>query len=121
MLLRQLRRVLTTSGRLGLLVFVATGELPPDRPAGNNFPTWDRLLAMLDDAGLTIDAAATEVDPAAAPAGWRAREDAVQSELARRHGADDRWLTSVEQSKLIGGLLAKRLVVATAIIASRAG
>jgi SAM-dependent methyltransferase len=121
MLLGELRRVLTTSGRLGLLVFVATGELPPNRPEGNNFPTWGRLLELLADAGLTIDAAATEVDLAAAPAGWRAKEDAVQRELARRHGDDEHWSTSVEQSELIGGLLSKRLIVGTAIIASPAG
>ncbi|MET0966716.1 MAG: methyltransferase domain-containing protein [Nakamurella sp.] len=118
LLLRELRRVLGGSGRLGLLVFVATGELPADRPEGNNFPTWDRLVRLLADAGLAIDAAASEVELDAAPADWTARADAVHDELARRHGSDDRWLTSVEQSKLIGGLLSNRQVVGTAIIAS---
>jgi len=121
LLLRELRRVLPASGRLGLLVFVATGELPADRPEGNNFPTWDGLLQLLADAGLAVDAAATEADLDAAPAGWRARADAVHDELARRHGTDDQWLTSVEQSTLIGGLLSKRQVVGTAIIASPVG
>jgi len=120
LLLRELRRVLRPSGRLGLLVFVATGELPADRPEGNDFPTWDRLLQLLAEAGLTVDAAATEADLDAAPTDWKARADAVHDELASRHGDDDRWLTSVEQSKLIGNLLSNRQVVGTAIIASPA-
>jgi SAM-dependent methyltransferase len=119
-LLRELRRVLTRRGRLGLLVFVANGELTSPVPAGNNFPTWDRLLALLTAAGFAVDAAATVADFAAAPALWQARADAVHNELARRHHDDDRWLASAEQSALIGSLLTERQVNATMIIAGPA-
>jgi SAM-dependent methyltransferase len=117
-LLRELRRVLTRTGRLGLLVFVANGDLPGQAPAGNNFPSWDRLLELLAAAGFTVDAAATEADFEAAPADWRRRADAVHDELARRHHDDDRWLASAEQSDLIGNLLTRRDLTATMIITS---
>jgi len=117
-LLQELRRVLTGTGRLGLLVFVANGDLPGQVPAGNNFPSWDRLLELLAAAGFTVEAAATEADFAAAPEEWRQRADAVHDELARRHHDDDRWLASTEQSETIGSLLAERHVTGTMIIAS---
>jgi SAM-dependent methyltransferase len=116
-LLQELRRVLTRTGRLGLLVFVANGDPPGPAPAGNNFPSWDRLLELLAAAGFSVDAAATEADSAAAPAGWRRRAGAVHDELARRHHDDDRWLASAEQSDLIGSLLVGRHVTGTMIIA----
>jgi len=116
-LLRELHRVLTRTGRLGLLVFVANGDLPGPAPAGNNFPRWDHLRELLAAAGFTVQAAATEADVAAAPAGWRHRSDAVREELARRHHDDDRWLASVMQSELIGNLLTGRHVTATMIVA----
>ena len=119
LLLRELHRVLKPAGRLGLLVFVANGELPRERPTGNDFPSWDRLLELLADAGFQVDHAATESDPGAAPADWLQRADAVHEELERRHGDDDRWRQAAAQSELIGGLLARRQVVGTALVASR--
>lgn len=119
-LLAELRRVLTRDGRLGLLVYVANGELTRDAPDGNDFPHWDQLLELLDDAGFVVDCAVAEVSQQTVPADWQERADAVHSELARRHGRDDRWLASVEQSALIGELLNRREVNATVVIASPA-
>jgi SAM-dependent methyltransferase len=116
--LRELRRVLTPAGRLGLLVFVAYGSLRRKAPAGNNFPQWNELLDLLSAAGFTVDTAACEADQATAPAHWQDRADQVHEELARRHAQDERWLVSAEQSALIGELLKRREVNATAIIAS---
>jgi SAM-dependent methyltransferase len=116
-LLQELRRVLTRAGRLGLLVFVANGELPPQAPEGNNFPTWHRLLELLAAAGLTVDTAATEADFAAAPVDWRERANAVQDVLDRRHHDDERWQVSAQQSDSIGSLLKDRHVNGTMIIA----
>jgi len=117
-LLRELRRVLTPEGRLGLLVFVADRELPREAPEGNNFPRWERLLELLTAAGFAVEAAATEADFAAAPDDWQQRTDAVHDELDRRHHDDERWLAATEQSGLIGNLLTQRSVNATMIIAS---
>jgi len=109
---------LTRTGRLGLLVFVANADLGGQAPAGNHFPSWDRLLELLAAAGFTVEAAATEADFAAAPADWQQRADAVHDELTRRHHDDDRWLASAEQSDSIGSLLTDRRVTGTMIIAS---
>lgn len=117
-LLQELRRVLTPTGRLGLLVFVADRELPPDAPEGNNFPTWTGLLEVLAQAGFGVDAAATEADFAAVPADWGRRADAVHDELDRRHHDDERWVTATEQSSLIGNLLTQRYVNGTVVVAS---
>ena len=117
--LHELRRVLIPTGRLGLLVFVANGALSRKAPAGNNFPQWEQLLELLAAAGFAVDAAACEADSAAAPDDWQDRTDTVHEELARRHGQDERWLISTEQSALIGELLKRREVNATMIIASR--
>lgn len=116
-LLRELRRVLAPTGRLGLLVFVADRE-PPEAPEGNNFPTWDGLLELLALAGFGIDAAATEADFAAVPDDWGRRADAVQDELGRRHASDERFVTATEQASLIGNLLTQRYVNGTVIVAS---
>ena len=116
--LRELRRVLTPAGRLGLLVFVAYGSLHRKAPAGNNFPQWNELLDLLSAAGFTVDTAVCEADQATASAHWQDRADQVHEELARRHAQDERWLVSAEQSALIGELLKRREVNATVIIAS---
>jgi hypothetical protein len=49
--LRELRRVLRPEGDLGLLVFVARGPLPGPLPEGNDFPTEEALLELLDETG----------------------------------------------------------------------
>lgn len=54
-LLNELRRVATASGRLGLLVLVATTDSLPDLPTGNHFPTVQSLSGLLARAGLSVD------------------------------------------------------------------
>jgi SAM-dependent methyltransferase len=115
-LLNELRRVLTPAGRLGLLVFVARTELS-DQPDGNDFPTEDRLRAMLDDAGLRVETSTTTAGFAAAPELWQQRADAVDAELDRRHSDDPVWRTAAHQSELIGSLLAGGELAGVLIIA----
>lgn len=115
--LHQIRRVMTGTGRLGLLVFVANGELPRQAPEGNNFPSWDRLQKLLAATGFIVDMAASEADFAAAPADWQERVDAVHTELDRRHFDDERWTAAAEQSEAIGTLLTQRNVIGTMIVA----
>ncbi len=103
--LAELRRVLSEGGRLGLLVFVADGPLPGPVPEGNDFPSEVELRGLLADAGLQLTATA-EADLADSPPGWTARAEAVQAEVARRHGSDPAFVQASEQSERVGTLLA---------------
>jgi SAM-dependent methyltransferase len=116
-LLAELRRVLDPQGRLGLLVFVAQHPPLSDQPSGNNFPTEEGLRGMLADAGLRVVDSASAADFIATPDLWQQRADAVEDELARRHGTDPAWLTAQEQSALIGRLLSTGEVAGTMLVA----
>ncbi|MGZ4642419.1 MAG: class I SAM-dependent methyltransferase [Blastococcus sp.] len=104
--LAELRRVLRAGGRLGLLVFVADGPLPPPLPEGNEFPSEEELLELIDGAGFRLDAT-TDADLADSPPGWTERADAVDAEVARRHGDDPAFQQAREQSQRVGRLLAE--------------
>ncbi|MGZ4507682.1 MAG: class I SAM-dependent methyltransferase [Blastococcus sp.] len=104
--LAELRRVLRAGGRLGLLVFVADGPLPPPLPEGNEFPSEEELLELIDGAGFRLDAT-TDADLADSPPGWTERADAVDAEVARRHGDDPAFRQAREQSLRVGRLLAE--------------
>jgi SAM-dependent methyltransferase len=103
-LLAELRRVLVDGGRLGLLVFVADEPLPPPLPEGNSFPSTAEVERLLASAGFRIVATA-EADLADSPPQWQQRADAVDAEVQRRHGDDDRWAQAQEQSARVGRLL----------------
>ena len=115
-LVGELRRVLAPGGRLGLLVFVATGPLP-EQPAGNNFPTDDRLDSLLADAGLVVVNSASAADFAGTPPEWDTRAAAVDAELERRHREDEAWRTAEQQSAVIGRLLGASHLVGTLVTA----
>ena len=102
--LRELRRVLADGGRLGLLVFVADRPLPPPLPEGNEFPSEAELLRLLDEAGFALEATA-EADVGNSPRDWIERADAVEAEVARRHGGDPAFRQAEEQSHRVGRLL----------------
>ena len=116
LLLEELRRVLAPGGRLGLLVFVATGPLP-EQPVGNDFPTRRRLDTLLADAGLTVVDSASSADFAGTPPMWDARAAAVDAELERRHGDDEAFRTAESQSAVIGRLLGAGHLVGTLVTA----
>ena len=116
-LLSELRRVLAPGGRLGLLVFVATGPLP-EQPVGNDFPTAERLHALLVDAGLTVQNSGSAADFAGTPPTWAARATAVDAELERRHRDEAAWRTAEEQSAVIGRLLSAGHLVGTLVTAT---
>jgi SAM-dependent methyltransferase len=103
--LGELRRVLTVGGRLGLLVFVADVPLPPPLPEGNEFPSETELLALLCDAGFVLQATA-DADLGDSPPEWTERADAVEAEVARRHGSDPAFQQAEENSRRVGRLLA---------------
>src|SRR3954463_1728426 len=103
-LLAELRRVLPPGARLGLLVFVADGPLPPPLPEGNKFPSEAQTRQLLAGAGFTLEETA-EADLGDSPAEWTRRADAVEAEVARRHGTDPAFQQAEEQSRRVGRLL----------------
>jgi len=114
--LAELRRVLRPEGRLGLLVFVAARSLA-EQPAGNNFPTQQGLETLLSRAGLRIHDSASAADFAGTPPLWQQQADAVEAELARRHGDGPAWQTAERQSAVIGRLLSSGDLVGTLLVA----
>ena len=102
--LAELRRVLADGGRLGLLVFVADGPLPPPLPEGNEFPSEEELLALLTAAGFELQER-TDADLGDSPPELAERADAVDAEVARRHGEDPAFQPAQENAKRVGRLL----------------
>ena len=103
--LGELRRVLRDGGRLGLLVFVADEPLPPPLPEGNEFPSEPELVRLLTDAGFELVDTA-DGDLGDSPAEWTRRADAVDAEVARRHGEEPAFQQATENSRRVGRLLA---------------
>ncbi len=102
--LAELRRVLTGGARLGLLVFVADGPLPSAAPEGNEFPSEAETRDLLAAAGFEVVESA-EADLSDSPAEWTRAADAVDAEVARRHGADPAFRQAEENSGRVGRLL----------------
>jgi SAM-dependent methyltransferase len=106
--LTELRRILTDGGRLGLLVFVADAPLPPPLPEGNEFPSEPEVRELLAAAGFRLEETA-DADLSASPPSWTERADAVEAEIARRHGHDPEFQQAQEQSGRVGRLLSRGL------------
>jgi SAM-dependent methyltransferase len=100
----ELRRVLRPGGHLGLLVFVADGALTPPLPEGNEFPSEQELLGLLDDAGFALQET-SDADLGDSPAEWSERADAVDVEVERRHGNDAAFRQAQENAGRVGRLL----------------
>jgi SAM-dependent methyltransferase len=108
--LAELHRVLVPGGRLGLLVFVAEGDLAPPLPDGNSFPTPGELDALLGGAGFRVTGTA-RADLTDSPPEWQQRADAVDAEVQRRHGDEPAWAQAQEQSGRVGRLLGSGALV----------
>ena len=102
--LGELRRVLRPGGRLGLLVFVADAPLTPPLPEGNEFPSEEELLGLLSAAGFELQER-SDADLGDSPQEWTERADAVDAEVARRHGEDPAFQQAQENAKRVGRLL----------------
>lgn len=104
--LDEARRVLTPSGRLGLLEYVATSTPVPDPPSGNEFLSADAITGLLDDHGFVV---VTTVDGArlpAAPLAWQARISQVKAAVARAHPASPVLERADAQERRFAELLA---------------
>lgn len=117
-LLAELRRVLAPTGRLGLLVFVATVDDLLDPPVGNNFPTESGLRRLLAGAGFQIVEMVPDAVLGDDPPEWRRRTAAIEAELRRRHQRESRWLVAAEQGNKMGRLLATGDVRGTLVLAN---
>jgi SAM-dependent methyltransferase len=116
--LAELARVITASGRIGLLGYVARQQLS-EQPEGNHFPTASELAVHARSVGLRI---AADFEMSAAddePEDWRRRSDRVEDELHRRHGDDEAWKSADRQSSIMGRLIGKREVVGQLLVLTR--
>lgn len=104
-MLREMRRVARPGGRIGLLVYLATGPELDDPPEGNHFPTRAGLGALLAEAGLQLVDRAEAGELPAASGEWQQRTEAVERELQRRFGDTPQLREADEQSARIGHLL----------------
>ncbi|SDF20574.1 Methyltransferase domain-containing protein [Blastococcus fimeti] len=102
--LGELRRVLADGARLGLLVFVADGPLTSPAPEGNEFPSEAETRELLAAAGFEVLETA-EADLADSPAEWTRAAEAVDAEVARRHGNEPAFRQAEENSGRVGRLL----------------
>jgi SAM-dependent methyltransferase len=104
-LLDELRRAVRPGGAIGLLVFVAHAELPPDELPDNHFPSPKHLTELIESASLDIEHRQGTADLPAIPQDWSRREEAVTEALADRYGHTRAWILAERQSGLIGRLL----------------
>lgn len=105
-LLGELTRIVRTSGRIGLLVFVAEATIDPDYVEDNHFPTTDELARLLVNSSLTVEHRLRTSDLPAIPAIWTERVEKVDQALAQRYGHTPTWRLADRQSTRIGKLLA---------------
>jgi SAM-dependent methyltransferase len=104
-MLRELRRVLSPAGRLGLLVFTAAADRLDDPPDGNHFPAAGRLDALIARAGLAVRDRIPAAGLPPPPPGWADRVAAVEDGLSRRFGHRPELAAARDQSSRIGRLL----------------
>lgn len=115
-ILADARRVLTPSGRLGLLVYVARHRDLGPQPEGNHFPRAGHLVEMVEQAGFTVGASTWLSDLPAAAEQWQRRADDVDAELRRSHGHTAAWRTADEQAARMSSLISSGDVAARLLV-----
>ena len=104
-LLHEVRRVLSPGAALGLLVIVRAASELVEPPEGNDFPTLDGLLRLLEETGFAPVQRVRTDSLSMAPLDWQARADRVSALIAERHRNDPVWRHAEEQAERIGRLL----------------
>lgn len=118
--LTESRRVLTGTGRLGLLVYVRSSDPLPEQPEGNDFPTDEQLADDLAASGFTVVQTIDAAGLGKSPVAWQARLDRVEAWVEQQHGHTEAWREAQEQSGIIGRLIAGghvRSVLVHAVVA----
>ena len=115
--LREVRRVLTPGGGLGLLDYVRTGAPVAAPPANNDFLLPGQLDDLLGASGFRVRARAMASDLAPIPAEWSAVSERVSRSVAAAHpGARAVERSEAQQQRfarlLSDGSLGIRLVAA---------
>jgi ubiquinone/menaquinone biosynthesis C-methylase UbiE len=119
-LLSELRRMLTPSGRLGMLVFTATATFSGEQPEGNTFVAAPQLHAMIAEAGLRVDASASNAGFGPEPEQWQRHVATIDAELDRRHSGQILWQIAQRQSAIFGHLLATGQIEGTLLVLAAA-
>ena len=119
-MLAELVRVVHPGSPVGILAFVRAVPSLPDQPAGNDFPSPERLQRLVDGAGLTVTHRASLGDFPPAPESWDAAVSAVENVIERDHGRDRRKIRADEQSAVIGRLLGSGQLVGQLLVARTA-
>lgn len=119
--LAEMRRVVRTSGRIALLVFIARDEDAARRLETNHFPTRTTLTDLIDAAGLRVEAWRSTTDLPAIPQGWNDRADVVTAELGARYAHTRAWQLAERQSAAMSDLLGQQAVTGEMLVLTRAG
>lgn len=107
---RELRRVLTQGGPLGVLVFTADEPRPSGAPDGNVFPTLDGTRALLGEAGFVVEDTVALDELPDPPPSWQQRADEVDDVLTREHDGDPQFAEAEDQSARMAGLMSDGVV-----------
>lgn len=103
--LGELRRIVRPGGRIGLLVFLAHGDIADEVLEGNHFPTPDGLLELVAEAALRVESRLGTAELPAISDTWNQRIDTVTQALSDRYGHTEAWQLAERQSAQIGRLL----------------
>ncbi|HEY5821002.1 MAG TPA: class I SAM-dependent methyltransferase [Propionibacteriaceae bacterium] len=118
--LSELRRVLTPSGRLGLLVFESVDVASSDELVGNHFPSRQSLDRLLADGGWVVVDSTPVSALGQAPSEWESTIAEVDRIIARDHADTPVWTMAAEQGQLMGELIARGVVTGRLLVADRA-
>lgn len=104
--LREVRRVVTDDGRVGLLAYVATAPIAQhELPEGNRFHGEQELVHLLGDSGFVVlDRSECDELPQP-PLDWRLEREHATAEVERAHGDDEAWSRAEGQRTAFAALL----------------
>lgn len=119
-MLSQLRRIIRSGGRIGLLVYLANAAKLDNPPQGNHFPSGSQLHDLFGEAGLEAADVADFGGITQSP-GWADQVQAVERELHRRYGHRPELTAADEQSHRIGHLLSSGQLTCQAILLRATG